>query len=114
MMRVLGERPLAALSPDGAKRRRDSWRMLVFAMIGVCCCSSPVVLIPISLFIKPWNETFGWSRAEIAVALTVAALGMAAANRCSYGRPSGDWREERRSNIWASTQRVLENPARRH
>lgn len=54
--------------------------MAAFATIGTMCCSISVVLINTGFFMRPLNDEFGWSRGDVALALSVAAIVMALAN----------------------------------
>ena len=64
--------------PDSLSRR--AWMMVWMCMLGTCCCSTAVVLINVGVFMKPLAEANGWSRGGIAMALSIAAIAMAAAN----------------------------------
>jgi MFS family permease len=68
--------PLA--TSDSLSRR--AWAMVWMCMLGTCCCSTAVVLINVGVFMKPLAESNGWSRGEVAMALSVAAISMALAN----------------------------------
>ena len=59
---------------------RKAWRMVLFSMLGTMCCSTSVVLINTGVFIKPLADAFGWSRGDIVLSLSIAAIAMAAAN----------------------------------
>lgn len=59
---------------------RAAWFVVWMAMLGTLCCSTSVVLINVGVFMKPLAGTFGWSRGDIALSLSIGALSMAAAN----------------------------------
>lgn len=67
-------------APRDATLSRRAWGMVWMCMLGTCCCSTAVVLINVGVFMKPLAEANGWSRGGVAMALSVAALAMAAAN----------------------------------
>lgn len=52
--------------------RYPGWRVAIAAGVGVFFASLVVVTFPV--FLKPWTETFGWSRREVALAFSGAAL----------------------------------------
>jgi MFS family permease len=60
--------------------RRIAWSMLAVSMIGGMCCSTAVILANTGVFMEPLSRTLGWSRGDIALSLSMAALAMAAAN----------------------------------
>lgn len=66
--------------PKTPSLSRRAWAMVWMCMLGTCCCSTAVVLINVGVFMKPLAEANGWSRGGIAMALSIAALAMAAAN----------------------------------
>lgn len=48
------------------------WVPLIGGILGSTTCG--LLLYAWSVFIKPLNEEFGWSRAEIAMAFSICAL----------------------------------------
>lgn len=59
---------------------RQAWFMVGAAMLGTMCCSTSVILANVGVFMKPLGDTFAWDRGSIALALSIAAISMAAAN----------------------------------
>jgi MFS family permease len=56
---------------------RRAWLAVVAAAIGAGFSTVPVAIIPVGVFMKPLGVTFGWSRAEIAVALSIVTVAIA-------------------------------------
>ncbi len=67
-------------SPAERKFARAAWFMVFAAMLGTMCCSTSVVLVNTGVFMKPLASAFSWSRGELSLSLSIAALSMAAAN----------------------------------
>lgn len=59
---------------------KRAWIMVAVAMLGTMCCSTSVILINVGVFMRPLEESFGWSRGAIAMSLSIAAIAMAACN----------------------------------
>lgn len=59
---------------------KRAWTMVAVAMLGTMCCSTSVILINVGVFMRPLEESFGWSRGAIAMSLSIAAIAMAACN----------------------------------
>jgi MFS family permease len=66
--------------PKDAGLSRRAWNMVWMCMLGTGACSTAVVLINVGVFMKPLVDAEGWSRGGVAMALSIAALSMAAAN----------------------------------
>jgi MFS family permease len=49
------------------------------SFLGVAVCSTPVAVLSLGAYIKPFNQTFGWGRGAVSLALTLILLVMAAA-----------------------------------
>lgn len=58
---------------------KQSWMLIIAAVLGVGVSLLAVALIPLAVFLKPLNAAFGWGRAEISLAITVMGLAMAIA-----------------------------------
>ena len=69
---------MPALAPP--KLRQNAWLILGLCVIGVMCCSTSVMLVNVSLFIKPLSESHGWSRGAVVLALSVASFAQAIVN----------------------------------
>jgi MFS family permease len=54
--------------------------MAGYATVGTMCCAISVILANTGLFMRPLHAAMGWSRGDIALSLSLAALVMAAAN----------------------------------
>ena len=54
-----------------------AWRMCFWSTIGVAVCSSPVALVTVGLFMKPLGAAYGWSRASVALAISIGAIALA-------------------------------------
>ena len=65
-----------AISADSEFRR--GWRIVLAAMIGIACGSSPVPFTSIGQLIGPIHESLGWSVAAISLAITLYGLSAAA------------------------------------
>lgn len=59
---------------------RDAWRMVAYTTIGTACCTIAVVLVNTGIFMRPIGQSLGWSRGDIALALSIGALVMALCN----------------------------------
>jgi MFS family permease len=55
------------------------WWVMVASVIGTALCASPVVFLTLGLFMIPIEQDLGWNRAQISLALSVAALALAGA-----------------------------------
>lgn len=71
---------LAAVAPTEASRSDSvaAWWMCAFSVLGVAVCSSPVALITVGLFIKPFGALYAWNRASVSLATSIGALALAA------------------------------------
>jgi MFS family permease len=56
----------AAVTP-----RSYGWQVIVAAIVGAAFSPATLVNVPFSLFIKPFESEFGWSRPDVTVALSV-------------------------------------------
>jgi len=54
------------------------WWIVGASFIGLSVCQSPVVFLSFGVFMKPLAATFGWGRGPMSLALSLAALSLAA------------------------------------
>lgn len=57
---------------------RQGWRIVLAAMIGIACGSSPVPFTSIGQLIGPIHESLGWSVGQISLAITLYGLSASA------------------------------------
>ncbi len=74
---MLDAKPAASLDDRPTEFRRG-WRIVLAAMVGVACGSSPVPYNTIGQLIGPMREELGWSIAQISLAITVYGLAASA------------------------------------
>jgi MFS transporter, OFA family, oxalate/formate antiporter len=70
-------KPGAALPGAPVSEFRRGWRVVLAAMAGVACGSSPIPFTSIGQLIGPMHESLGWSVTEISLAITVYGLAAA-------------------------------------
>jgi len=71
-------RPLG--NPELADLKRMAWRMVALATIATMCCSTPVVMMSMGVFIHPLASSFGWGRGAISLSFSAGAIAMILAN----------------------------------
>ena len=88
-------------TPQGppASEFTRGWRMVLAAMAGVACGSSPVPYTAIGQLIGPVRENLGWSIAEISLAITV--YGLAASAMAPVVGALADRHGVRRVALWS-------------
>lgn len=57
-------------------RESENWPIVIFAMLGVAVCCTPVAILSLSVFFIPLGEALGWGRGQVAAALSILALAM--------------------------------------
>lgn len=57
--------------------RYPGWRVVVICQIGVLTGIATIFFTIFTLFIKPWQHDFGWSREQISQAFSLAAISVA-------------------------------------
>ncbi|MEZ5498471.1 MAG: MFS transporter [Steroidobacteraceae bacterium] len=65
---------VSANREHGYSELRRGWRMVIAALVGVACGSSPIPYTAIGQLIGPMREALGWSIAEISLAITLFGL----------------------------------------
>jgi MFS family permease len=55
------------------------WWVVLAAGVGLCVHSAPIILFTFGVFLKSFNQEFGWSRAQISLAISFSTLGVTAA-----------------------------------
>ena len=68
----------AAGSPTQSSEFSRGWRIVLAAMAGIACGSSPIPYTSIGQLIGPMREELGWSVGEISLAITLYGLAAAA------------------------------------
>ncbi len=62
-----------------AEQRRSKvfygWRIVLVAAVGLFLHYGPIIAFTFGVFLKPLSQEFGWSRAEISLAFSLATLG---------------------------------------
>ena len=75
------------------------WRIVLAAMVGIACGSSPVPFTSIGQLIGPMHESLGWSVGQISLAITV--YGLAASAMAPVLGSLADRHGVRRVAIWS-------------
>jgi MFS family permease len=69
----------AATSGRNTTRVFYGWWVVVASGIGLAFCFGPVIIATFGVFLKPLSQEFGWSRAQISLAFSLAMLAHTAA-----------------------------------
>ncbi|MDH7972858.1 MFS transporter [Sphingomonas sp. AR_OL41] len=87
MSRIKTMRPRADVTTPGAESRRDAARMVAGAMLGNMVGANTVLTFTFGIFISSFHASYGWARADIALAMTcftvVAFLGSSLIGRAA-------------------------------
>ena len=91
--------PAAVAASATPSEFRRGWRIVLAAMAGVACGSSPVPFTSIGQLIGPMREDLGWSIGEISLAITL--YGLAAAAMAPFVGALADRYGVRRVALWS-------------
>lgn len=67
-------------STDGADDLPRGWWIIAAAFLGVLLCQTPVVFLSFGVFMAPLQDTFGWDRSSMSLALSLSTLTLAVAS----------------------------------
>ncbi len=71
------DHPDRMVTPREESLRYPGWRVVVICQIGVLSGVATIFFSIFTLFIKPWQYDFGWSREQISQAFSMAAISVA-------------------------------------
>jgi hypothetical protein len=69
------------------------WWVVLASGVGLALHIGPIIVATFGVFLKPLSQEFGWSRAQISLAFSLATLGATAVHRPTGGslwRTQGD------------------------
>ncbi len=70
-------RPVQAQTYSEENLRYRGWRLVVVCQLGVLTGIATIFFSIFTLFIKPWQHDFGWSREQISQSFSLAAISVA-------------------------------------
>jgi MFS family permease len=69
-----GTRPIVTTSGRKTSRVFYGWWIVVASGIGLAFCFGPIIVATFGIFLKPLSKEFGWSRAQISLAFSLAMV----------------------------------------
>jgi MFS family permease len=67
-------RPIGTTSAQKTSRVFYGWWVVVASGIGLAFCFGPIIVATFGIFLKPLSHEFGWSRAQISLAFSLAMV----------------------------------------
>jgi len=69
-----GARPIVTTSALKTSRVFYGWWVVLASGIGLAVCFGPIIVATFGIFLKPLSKEFGWSRAQISLAFSLAMV----------------------------------------
>ncbi len=69
-----GARPIVTTSALKTSRVFYGWWVVLASGIGLAFCFGPIIVATFGIFLKPLSNEFGWSRAQISLAFSLAMV----------------------------------------
>lgn len=68
-----------ASSPRSDGEFGRGWPVLLASFLGMSVCAASLIFYSAGIWVRPWQDEFGWSRTDIAIGTTIGALSMVVA-----------------------------------